>query len=63
MRWISLLSPLRYYIDFAFGVVLKGNGARVLVGDIVGIAALGGLLFVFSLVWFERRFQRTRYNG
>jgi ABC-2 type transport system permease protein len=54
MRTISLLSPLRYYIDFAFGVVLKGNGLSVLVGDIAGIVILGLALFVFSLLWFER---------
>lgn len=54
MRTISLLSPLRYYIDFAFGVVLKGNGLSVLVGDVAGIAILGLALFLFSLAWFER---------
>jgi len=57
LRGISLLSPLRYFIDFAFGVVLKGNGLRVLVWDIAAIAALGGLLFVFSLLSFETRFR------
>ncbi|HZT75487.1 MAG TPA: ABC transporter permease [Vicinamibacterales bacterium] len=59
MRWISLLSPLRYYIDFAFGVILKGNGARVLAWDIAGIAALGVLLFAFSLLWFERSLRTS----
>jgi ABC-2 type transport system permease protein len=54
MRAVSLLSPLRYYIDFAFGVILKGNGVQVLYWDIVGIAVLGVVLFGFSLVWFER---------
>ena len=54
MRTISLLSPLRYYIDFAFGVILKGNGISILIGDIVGIATLGVVLFGFSLLWFER---------
>lgn len=54
MRWISLVSPLRYYIDFAFGVILKGNGVRVVLSDIAGIAALGAVLFGFSLAWFSR---------
>jgi len=54
LRWISLLSPLRYYIDFAFGVILKGNGLSVLVWDVAGIAALGTVLFAFSLFWFTR---------
>ncbi len=54
MRWLSLVSPLRYYIDFAFGVILKGNGLRVVAGDAIGIAVLGGIFFAFSLFWFER---------
>jgi ABC-2 type transport system permease protein len=54
MRWISVVSPLRYYIDFAFGVILKGNGLRAVVWDIAGITVLGSMLFIFSLMWFER---------
>ena len=54
MRWISVVSPLRYYIDFAFGVVLKGNGLTLVVWDVVGIVVLGALLFAFALTWFER---------
>ena len=53
MRTISLLSPLRCYVDFAFGVVLNGNGLSVLIGDVAGITVLGLALFVFSLMWFE----------
>jgi ABC-2 type transport system permease protein len=54
MRIISLFSPLRYYIDFAFGVILKGNGLSILWGDVAGIGILGAVFFCFSLVWFER---------
>lgn len=60
MRWVSLLSPLRYYIDFAFGVILKGNGVRFVAGDIAAIAALGAILFGFSLLWFERSLRTSR---
>jgi ABC-2 type transport system permease protein len=59
LRAISLLSPLRYYVDFGFGVILKGNGASVLTKDIAGIAVLGAALFVFSLLWFERSLRAT----
>jgi ABC-2 type transport system permease protein len=60
LRWISLVSPLRYYIDFAFGVVLKGNGAAVVAWDIAGIAILGAVLFTFSLLSFERSLNAAR---
>ena len=54
LRGISYLSPLRYYIDFAFGVILKGNGFATLLPDVAGIAILGTVLFAFSLAWFNR---------
>ena len=59
MRGISLLSPLRYYIDFAFGVILKGNG---LSSSGVGRRrdrGPGDVLFGFSLLWFERSLRVT----
>lgn len=59
MRWVSLLSPLRYFIDFAFGVILKGNGLRVLVWDVIGIGLLGTVLFTFSLLWFKRSLRTS----
>ncbi len=60
MRWLSLASPLRYYIDFAFGVILKGNGVHLLLPDVFGIAVLGVGLFTFSLLWFERSLTAGR---
>ena len=59
LRGISLVSPLRYFIDFGFGVILKGNGASILLWDIAGIAVLGIVLFGFSLMWFERSLRVT----
>jgi ABC-2 type transport system permease protein len=59
LRGISLVSPLRYFIDFGFGVILKGNSASVLVWDLVGIGILGMVLFSFSLLWFERSLRTT----
>jgi hypothetical protein len=59
MRWLSIVSPLRYYIDSGFGGV-EGEW-RVAGGvDIVGIALLGFVLLAFSLTWFERSLRVTR---
>jgi ABC-2 type transport system permease protein len=54
MQWLSLCSPLRYFIDFSFGVILKGNGVRLVAWDVAGIGLLGTVLFLFSLMSFER---------
>jgi ABC-2 type transport system permease protein len=58
MRWLSLISPLRYFIDFGFGVILKGNGISFVAWDIAGIAILGTVLFVFSIWQFRRSLAR-----
>jgi ABC-2 type transport system permease protein len=55
LRAISLVSPLRYFIDFAFGVILKGNSFAIVAWDVLGVAMLGCVLFGFSLWWFTRR--------
>jgi ABC-2 type transport system permease protein len=54
MRWLSVLSPLRYFIDFGYGVILKGNGLSLVAWDVGAIVVLGGVLFGFSTVWFAR---------
>jgi ABC-2 type transport system permease protein len=55
LRGLSFVSPLRYVIDFACGVIL--NTASMLVWDIAGIAILGTVLFTLSLLSFERRLR------
>ena len=54
MRYLSLISPMRYYIDFGFQVLFKGNGIAYVWQDVLGILALGGGLFAFA-VWRFRR--------
>jgi len=57
--WIStlmLLSPLRYFIDIAYSILLKGAGLDVLWRQAVAMAALGGSLFGFGMWRFRRQF-------
>lgn len=54
MRWLTLVSPLRYFIDFGYGVILKGNGLALVAQDIAGICILGFGLLTFSLWWFHK---------
>jgi ABC-2 type transport system permease protein len=54
MRGLSLLSPLRYYVDFGYQVLFKGNGLADVWTDVLGILAIGLTVFTLSV----RRFAR-----
>ncbi len=58
LRKLSLISPMRFFIDFGYGVILKGNGLSIVAWDIVGIVLLGTAVFGFSLLWFRRSLAR-----
>lgn len=54
MRYATLVSPVRHYVDFGYQVLFKGNGLAYVWPDVLGILALGLVLFVVSI----RRFTR-----
>jgi ABC-2 type transport system permease protein len=54
MRYVSLVSPMRHYVDFGYQVLFKGNGWAYVWPDVVGILLLGVVLFTVSI----RRFAR-----
>jgi ABC-2 type transport system permease protein len=54
MRYATLVSPMRYYIDFGYQVLFKGNGLAYVWHDILGMLVLGGLMFGFSVARFRR---------
>ena len=54
MRAFSLLSPVRYYVDFGYQVLFKGNGLAYVWPDATGILVLGVAIFLLSV----RRFAR-----
>lgn len=58
MRYLSLLSPMRYFIDFGYSVLFKGNGLKYVWHDIVGIITLGAILFTFSVYRFRKTFAK-----
>ena len=58
--WVNilmLLSPLRYFIEIAYGILLKGVGLDVLWSQAIAMAALGGAMFGFGTWRFRRQFQ------
>ena len=58
MRTLTLISPMRYFIHFGFGVLFKGNGLSYVWRDIVGMMIMGTLLFSFSRWWFMRQISK-----
>jgi ABC-2 type transport system permease protein len=54
---LMALSPLRYYIDVTYGVLLKGVGIELLWDSILTMALLGGVLFGLGMWRFRRQFQ------
>ena len=54
LRYASLASPVRHYVDFGYQVLFKGNGLGHVWPDVLGIVVLGAVLFAVSV----RRFAR-----
>jgi ABC-2 type transport system permease protein len=57
VRNLMALSPLRYYIEIANGILLKGAGLNILWDSVLAMAALGTALFAFGLWRFRRQFR------
>lgn len=57
LRGLMLVSPLHYYLDIAFGVLLKGQGFAELLPSIAGMTSIGLLVFGGGLVLFRRQFD------
>lgn len=58
IRYLSLLSPMRYFLDFGYGVLLKGLGLKYLWMDLLGIFLLGSLLLFLSSLFFRKSFAK-----
>jgi len=57
-KYVSLLSPMRYYLNFGYGVILKGNSLKYVWQDILGIIFIGSLLLFFSALRFRQSFAK-----
>lgn len=57
--WLQNLmsvSPLRYFIEIVYGILLRGAGLRVLWDSVLAMAAIGAALFALGLWRFRRQF-------
>ncbi|WP_024302679.1 ABC transporter permease [Pseudogulbenkiania sp. MAI-1] len=55
MQWLSSLSPVRYYMQIALGILLKGVGMEVLWPQFAALFVTGGALSAWSVARLRRR--------
>lgn len=55
LQYLSLASPIRYYMEIALGTLLKGTGWAVLWPKLAVLAAMGAVLLAWSLHRLRRR--------
>ncbi|WP_020682355.1 ABC transporter permease [Marinobacterium rhizophilum] len=55
LQQLSLLSPLRYYMDVILGIFLKGNGIADLWPQALALAGIGTLLFAIAAAVFRHQ--------
>jgi len=56
IRQAMCFSPLYYYIEMAYGILLKGAGLAVLWDALLGLTLLGSVVFIFGVWRFKRQF-------
>lgn len=54
LQGVSLLSPLRYYMDIVLGIFLKGIGIAELWRQALALLVIGSILFGTALMLFRR---------
>lgn len=57
LRYAIDLTPLRYFIDVAYGILLRGVGLETLWDSVLKMFAIGAVLFGIALWRFRRQFR------
>ncbi len=57
LRQAMYLSPLYYYIEMGYGILLKGAGLDILWDSLLSLALLGSVIFGFGVWRFRRQFE------
>ncbi|MBI4208487.1 MAG: ABC transporter permease [Deltaproteobacteria bacterium] len=56
-QWVSLLNPVRYFVEIIRGIILKGNGWEILWPQALVLALFGVVLIVFSTTRIHRQIR------
>jgi len=55
VQWITLINPLRYFMDIVRGIFLKGVGISVLWPQLLTLGVMGVVIIVSSALRFHKR--------
>ncbi len=55
-QWLMHLSPLFYYTDMGYTIMLKGATFNDLLSKALSLLALGSAFFAFGSFWFKKQF-------
>lgn len=58
-EWLNvvvLFSPLRYYVEIGYGILIRGAGLELLWKPVLALLVLGSALFSVALLRFRRQF-------
>ncbi len=56
MRWAMALSPLSYFNEMSYAILLKGAGVDILWDSLLGLSVLGVVFFSFGVWRFRKQF-------
>ena len=56
MRWGMVLSPLSYFNEMSYAILLKGAGIEILWDSLLGLSVLGGVFFNIGVWRFRKQF-------
>jgi ABC-2 type transport system permease protein len=57
LQWISYVVPLRYMLIIVRGIILKGVGLRILLGEVIAIVIFGVVIFSVASRRFRKRLE------
>jgi len=56
LQWAMYISPLYYFNEMSYAILLKGAGIDILWDSLLGLTALGAVFFNFGVWRFRRQF-------
>ena len=55
MQYVTLINPMRYFMEIVRAIMMKGAGVADLVPQIIAIAIYGLIIFSLAVASFQKR--------